>query len=72
MTVAQLKKVLSVVPNDANVGVMFKFSGYSTEYGAQIKSVTVNCIGNENEVSVTMNIEENEEEKAAMAEAQAA
>lgn len=72
MTVGQLKRVLSVVSNEANVGCVFKFSGYSTEYEAQVKSVTVNCIGDENDVSVTMNIEESEDEKAALVQAQAA
>lgn len=71
MTVGQLKRVLSVVPNEAEVKCQFKFSAFSSQYDAQIMSVTVNDIDKETS-AITLNIEESEETKAVIADAVAA
>lgn len=73
MTVGQLKRILSNVPNQAEIQCVFRFRAYSTSFESHINGVTVNFEGkNPNKFSVVMNIAENEEEKAAMPEAQAA
>lgn len=73
MTIGQLKRILNNMPNQADIKCMFRFSSYTTAYGAKIKGITVNLNGkNADDFSVIMNIEESEEEKAAMLEANAA
>ena len=73
MTIGQLKRILNNMPNQADVKCLFRFSSYTTANGAEIKGITVNLNGkNADDFSVIMNIEESEEEKAAMLEANAA
>ena len=73
MTIGQLKRILNNMPNQAEIKCMFRFSSYTTAYGAELKAITVNFDKkDEDKFSVIMNIEESEEEKAAMLEANAA
>lgn len=70
MTVEQLKNILDIVSEETPIRCTFKFSSCSTGYGAVIKSATVEY--EQSVPQVVLNIEENEEEKAAMQEVMAA
>lgn len=73
MTVGQLKRIICNVSNNAELKGKFSFNTYSTVFDAYIKGITVNFDNNSaDKVSVVINLEQKEEEKAALDEAQAA
>lgn len=67
MTIGQLKRILNNMPNQADIKCVFRFGSYTTAYEAELKAITVNLDDkDEDKFSVIMNIEESEEETAAL------